>query len=99
MIDTGLETDDPAQVLDESKEKNAQVALLLTAAATDAGTLLKQKLFWVSDGTLFDEMNAEVDVAYSKEMKFGEEFFFCAEVGKYVLDILNFFQIIWVIAG
>jgi hypothetical protein len=75
MIDTGIETDDPLKVIEEAKRLNAEVALLLTAKAADSGTILTQKLFWVSDGLKFYEMDTKVDVAYANEMRFGEKFF------------------------
>lgn len=75
MIDTGIETDNPLKVIEEAKRLNAEVALLLTAKAADSGTILTQKLFWVSDGLKLYEMDTKADVAYANEMRFGEEFF------------------------
>jgi hypothetical protein len=75
MIDTGLETDDQLKVLEEARRLHADIALLLTAKAVDSGTVLTQRLFWVSDGLKFYEMDAKVDVAYAKELRLGEEFF------------------------
>jgi hypothetical protein len=75
MIDTGLETDDQLKVLEEARRLHADVALLLTAKAADSGIVLTQRLFWVSDGLKFYEMDAKVDVAYAKELRLGEEFF------------------------
>jgi hypothetical protein len=75
MIDTGLETDDQLKVLEEARRLHADVALLLTAKAVDSGIVLTQRLFWVSDGLKFYEMDAKVDVSYTKELRLGEEFF------------------------
>jgi hypothetical protein len=75
MIDTGLETDDQLEVLEEARRLHADVALLLTAKSVDSGTVLTQRLFWVSDGLKFYEMYAKVDVAYAKKLRLGEEFF------------------------
>ncbi len=75
MIDTGIETDDQSKVIEEARRLHAEVALLLTAKAADSGTLLTQSLFWVSDGLKFAEMNSKIDVAYAKELRFGEELF------------------------
>lgn len=75
IIDTGLETDEPSKVIEEAKRLHAEVALLLTAKPLGSGTLLIQRLFWVSDGLKFSEMDTKIDVAYAKEMRFGEEFF------------------------
>ena len=75
MVDTGIETDDPLKVIEEARRLHADVALLLTANAVESGTLLKQRLFWVSDGIQFSEVDTKIDVAFTKELRFGEEFF------------------------
>ncbi|MEW6162040.1 MAG: VCBS repeat-containing protein [Nitrospirota bacterium] len=75
LIETGIETDDPQGVIKEAKRLNAEVALLLTSRIVDSGMLLTQRLFWVSDGLGFAEMDTKIDAAYAKEMRFGEEFF------------------------
>jgi len=74
MIDTGLETEDPSKVIEEAVRLKADIALLLTAQATESETLLTQKIYRVPDGTLLHEMNMPVEASYSKELKFGEEF-------------------------
>jgi hypothetical protein len=73
MIDTGIETDDPSKVIEEAKRLDAEIALLLTAKTTESEVILTQRLFWVSDGSKFSEMDTKVDVAYAKELKFGSE--------------------------
>jgi len=75
MIDTNIETDDPSKVIEEAKKLKAEVALLVTAKAGESGTLLTQRLFWANDGMKFSEVEAKVDVAYAKKLRFGEEFF------------------------
>lgn len=75
MLDTAIETDDPLKVIEEARRLHADVALLLTADALESGTLLKQRLFWVSDGVQFSEIDTKIDVAFAKELRFGEEFF------------------------
>ncbi|MEW6109515.1 MAG: VCBS repeat-containing protein [Nitrospirota bacterium] len=75
MIDTALETADEKKLLEEAGKKGAEVVLLLTAKEAEKGTLLRQQLFWVSDGSRFVDLNAKVDIAFAKELKFGEEFF------------------------
>lgn len=75
MIDTSLETTDPSAVIEEAQRLKADVAVLLTAQATESETLLKQKLYWVSDGTLLHEMEETMEASYAKELKFGEDFF------------------------
>jgi hypothetical protein len=54
---------------------NAEAALFLSSRKVDPDVYLNEKLFWVSDGIQFAEINTKVDVAYAKELKFGEEFF------------------------
>ncbi len=75
MIDTSLETEDPLKIIEEARRLKADVATFLTAQATESGTLLTQKLYWVSDGTLLHETDVKIGASYSKELKFGEEFF------------------------
>jgi hypothetical protein len=75
MIDTDIETDAPAKVIEEAKRLNADVALSLTAKLTESDTYLKQRLFWVSDGLRFFEKEVKIDIAFTKELRFGEEFF------------------------
>jgi hypothetical protein len=75
MIDTALETSDASEVIKEAKKLGAEVALLLTSRPATKGTSMRQQLFWISDGSPFIDMEREVDVAYAKELKFGEELF------------------------
>jgi hypothetical protein len=74
MIDTGLETEDPSKVIEEAVRLKADIAILLTAQATESETLLTQKLYWVADGSLLHETDIPVTASYSKDLKFGEEF-------------------------
>jgi hypothetical protein len=74
IIDTAVETEDPAEVIREAKRLQADVALLLTAKKTDKGVVLTRKLFWASDGSKFDEADTAIDAASVKEMMFGEKF-------------------------
>jgi hypothetical protein len=75
LIDTALETDDPSKVIEEAVRLNADVALHLTAKTAEGITLITQRLFWVPDGLKFAELDAKIDIAYTKELRFGEEFF------------------------
>ncbi|MGB9716315.1 MAG: hypothetical protein ACPL1G_07920 [Thermodesulfovibrionales bacterium] len=84
LIETSIETDDTKEVLKEASRLNAEVALLLSSKKVDPDILLNEKLFWVSDGAQFSEINTKVDVAYAKELKFGEEFF---SIGKKEVSI------------
>jgi len=75
MLDTSLDTDDPKTALNEGKRLNADVVLLLTAKEADKGTMLKERLYWVSDGSQFLDTDIKIDIAFAKELRFGEEFF------------------------
>jgi len=74
LIDTGIDTEIPSEIIKEAKRLNADVAILITSHKADAGTLLTQRLFWVSDGLQFSEINTNIDIAYTKELKFAEGF-------------------------
>jgi hypothetical protein len=75
MIDTSLETSDETLVINEARRLGAEIALMLTSKEAGKGTQVMQKLLWVSDGSNFFESSVKVDVAFEKELKFGEEFF------------------------
>lgn len=75
MLDTGLETDDVGKVLAEAKRLGAEVALLLTSKGSKGGTVLRERLFWVSDGSKFVDSEATVSEEYASSLKFGEEYF------------------------
>lgn len=75
MIDTSLETDDEGKLLEEARRLGADVAVLLTSQESGKGTLLKQRLFWVSDGSRFLDSEGRIDVAFEKDLKFGDAFF------------------------
>jgi hypothetical protein len=75
LIDTSIETDTASKAVEEARRLGADVALLLTSKTTDSGTVLVQRLFWVSDGSPFSEVQAEIDTAAVREMRVGEEFF------------------------
>jgi hypothetical protein len=75
LIDTSLETADVAPALDEAKKLGAEIVIMLTAKTGDKETLLREKLLWVSDGSVFYETETKVDAAYAKELKFGEAYF------------------------
>ena len=75
MIDTSLETGDETLVLNDARKLGAEIVLMLTSNEADKGTLVKEKLLWVSDGSVFFETEVKVDVTYTKELKFGEEYF------------------------
>lgn len=74
IIDTSIETDNPLQIIEEAKRLHADVALFLTSRKDNSGTLLTQRLFWVSDGLNFSEMNSNIGGSFAKELKFGEKF-------------------------
>ena len=75
MVDTGLESGDEKSVIEEAKKLGVDVALLLTAQEADKGTLLRERLFWVPDGAKFLDAEVKVDIAFTKDLRFGSEFF------------------------
>lgn len=75
MIDTSLETDDVGKVLAEAKRLGAEVALLLTSKESKDGTVLRERLFWVSGGSEFVDAETTVSEEYLKNLKFGEKYF------------------------
>ena len=75
LIETSIETDDLQEVVKEAVRLNAETALFLFSSKVDPDIYINEKLFWVSDGIQFTEINTKIDVAYAKELKFGEEFF------------------------
>jgi hypothetical protein len=75
MVDTGLETGDEKSAIEEAKKLGVEVALLLTAQEADKGTLLRERLFWIPDGSKFLDAEVKVDIAFTKDLKFGSEFF------------------------
>lgn len=75
MLDTGLETDDVGKVLAEAKRLGAEVALLLTSKGSKGGTVLRERLFWVSDGSKFVDSDTTVSEEYASSLKFGQEYF------------------------
>jgi hypothetical protein len=75
MTDTSLETGDDKKLLEEAKKLGAEVALLLTTKPAGDKTLMRQQAFWVSDGSKFIDTEITIDVAFAKELKFGDELF------------------------
>lgn len=75
LRDTALETADPKPALDEAKKLGAEAVLLLSSAPGENGTVLTQRLFWVSDGKKFAETSVLIDAALEKKLRFAEEFF------------------------
>lgn len=75
IIDTNLEADNPSKVLEEARRLKADVALHLFSKQGPAGNALIQRLYYVSDGIQFSEIETSVNAALVKELRFGEEFF------------------------
>ncbi len=75
MADTALETSDSKKAVEEAKRLNAEVAVVLTAKEADKGTLLREQAFWASDGSKFYDAEIKVDIAFTKDLKLGGEFF------------------------
>lgn len=75
MMDTALESGDKSAVIREAQRLGAEVALMVSSKEAEKGTLISEKLLWVSDGSVFFETEKRIDMAYSKELKFGEAYF------------------------
>lgn len=75
MIDTSLETDDPTAVISEAQKLNADVALLLTSVPSDSGVVIRQRLFWSSDGKQFMETDAHIPSEVISSLRAGDTFF------------------------
>jgi hypothetical protein len=75
MVDTALETADEAKVLEAAKKKGAEAALILTAKESGKETILKERLYWVSDGREFLDKEAALPADFDEGPKAGQEFF------------------------
>jgi hypothetical protein len=75
MTDTALETADESAAISEARRLGAEVALMVSSKEADNGTIVTGKLLWVSDGSVFFDTEIRFDMAYSKELKFGEAYF------------------------
>jgi hypothetical protein len=75
MLDSALETDDETKVMAEARRLGAEAAVLLSSREAEKGTLIRQQLFWVADGNRFFEQEVRIETVFSKELRFGEEFF------------------------
>lgn len=90
LIDTSLDSGDDSTILAEAKRLGSQVALILRAEASDKESILKQSLFWVEDSSKLSDSEAKVDVAFVKDIKFGEGVFAPQSTGG---DALLFFDL------
>ena len=84
LLDTSMDTDVPSKAIEEARRLRADVALLLVPKKADSGIVLIQKLYWVSDGLEFSELNANIDTALSKELSAGETLFQTAHEGAWL---------------
>jgi hypothetical protein len=75
MVDTAVETADEAKVLDAAKKKSAEAALILTARESGKSTLLRERLYWVSDGKNFLDREITLPADFDEGPKVGQEFF------------------------
>lgn len=75
MADTSLETSDGKSAVQEARRLKAEVVLVITARESDKGTLLREQAFWVNDGSKFYDAEVKVDIAFTKDLKLGGEFF------------------------
>ena len=75
MLDTALETEDEKKVLEEAGKRGAEVAVILTVRESDKTSFLRERAYWVSDGSKFIDTEIKVGADISKELKFGEVLF------------------------
>ncbi|MDP2156661.1 MAG: VCBS repeat-containing protein [Nitrospirota bacterium] len=75
MADTSLDTSDEKSAVQEARRLKAEVALVITAKEADKGTLLREQAFWAVDGSKFYDAEIKVDIAFTKDLKLGGEFF------------------------
>ncbi len=75
MVDTALETNDLEKAVEEGRRLNAEVVIMLTAKEADKNTLLREQAFWANDGRKFYDQEVRVDIAYTKDLRLGSEFF------------------------
>jgi hypothetical protein len=84
LLDTGIDSDNLAKLIEEGKRLHAEVVLLLTSRTGESGTLLTQRLFWVSDGIKLSDTDINVSPAFAKDMKAGGKFFIPVEQEEYL---------------
>lgn len=75
IIDTGLETVNPDEVLAEARKLNADVALHLSMKRTDRETRLLQDLYWAADGEKIGSTEVTVDDKLAQELSRGDKYF------------------------
>jgi hypothetical protein len=75
MVDTALETADEAKVLEVAKKKGAEAAIILTSKESGKKTLLRERLYWVSDGKNFLDRETVLPAGFDEGPKAGQEFF------------------------
>lgn len=75
MADSALETSDEAKLLEDAKKAATEVAVLVTAREADKKTLIRERLFWVSDGSKFFDIETDLGKEYAKDLQYGAELF------------------------
>lgn len=75
MADTSLVTSDDKSAVQEARRLKAEVVVVITAKEDDKGTLLREQAFWAADGSKFYDAEIKVDIAFTKDLKLGGEFF------------------------
>jgi hypothetical protein len=75
MVDTALETAEEAKVMEVAKKKGAEAAIILTSKESGKKTLLRERLYWVSDGKNFLDRETVLPAGFDEGPKAGQEFF------------------------
>ncbi|NLI30744.1 MAG: VCBS repeat-containing protein [Nitrospiraceae bacterium] len=69
LIDTGLETDAAAKVIDEARKKGAEAALILSSQTVEDKVTVTQKLFWVGTGQEISKKDTTVHITQVRDLR------------------------------
>ena len=75
LVDTGLQAATVSEIISEAKAKGAEVAVVLNSEEMKDSVDVTQKLYWVSDGKQFSDMQTSIHVASVKQLKFSAGLF------------------------
>ncbi len=74
LIDTAIETDNEAKIIEEAKKQSAEIAIVLTSKdISNSNAMFKQKVLWVEDSAKLAENEAQIEFAFIQGLKMGEQ--------------------------
>lgn len=74
LIDTAIETESEAKIIEEAKKHNAEIAVILTSKdISNSDSMLKQKVLWVEDSVRLIEDEQKIEFAFIQGLKTGEQ--------------------------